>query len=429
MQTNRFIRGAILASLFGTLLLTLQLEPAVYFFPWHTAGMIVLQVTIFLFALPFIRFPTGRLPLFFPALWGALFLWAVISVFWSTAPGTTLQHALTVFPTPGLTLLLVYCDRDPAATFWCFARGMTWFGTFLATVGLLLFLVGDPIVLSQWEGLQAVQMGPVRLAQAVHYLAGWSRISSLTGDPNTLALWLAFSLPCTGLLYVSKRLRPAGFICLAMVQKIALAFTLSRAGTGMALLGLALAYLFLGRDAGGKYMRALALIMVLVAALLFANEYLLFPPDGGGTSVLFNNSLGLREDAWRLARGAFFQNPFTGNGFGTAADFLQKAGLNLFHLHNVYFSILLESGLLGLVLFLIFWLGAMALAVWKCCRLSTAFPPGAALSDSTIALFGVMVLLLPLILHQVFETMLLRTNFHTLLWLYLAGFASHPRLG
>ncbi len=323
-----------------------------------------MQAGAFLFALPFARLPSNRLPFFFLGLWGALFLWAVTSVFWSAAPAITLQRALTVFLTPGLILVLVYCDRSPAATFWGFARGMAWFGAFLAAAGLLLFLGGETVAVNQWEGLQVLRLGSLKVAQPVHYLAGWTRISSLTGDPNTLAFWLAFSLPCTWLLRAARRLSLPGFLSLAAVQGLALALTFSRAGVGTALLGLALAYLLLGRGAGGRYARAVVLAAVLLAALLLVSEYLSMHPGGGGLFVHSDGLLGRRDDAWSLAWRAFLRYPFTGTGFGTTGILLQEAGLNLLHLHNVYFSVLSESGLFGLAMFLLFWLGAVVLAAW-----------------------------------------------------------------
>lgn len=417
-------RSGILLFLLFTLLLTLELQPGVPVVPAATAVMPALQLGAFLLAAPFLklRLKSGPLPVVL-ALWTALFCWSLLSAFWSGYAPLTLMRSLIVFVTPGLLLLMVFSDPQPEETFLKFARIMSWFGTLLSLVALLLFFAGRTVRLDQWEGLQLLDFGPLELAQSVHFIGPLARPSSLTGNPNILATWLIFSLLSLLALFAARRLSLSGLALLGGLQAPVLLMTLSRTSIGAAVFATALFIFFLSRDSAGRFAKGAFLAAAATAgAAIFLSR--LFESGGAAFLVRSTTVLSRREVIWSTAWEAIQARPLTGAGFGVTSEaILEEAGLGVVHLHNVYLSVLLEIGLIGLAVFIGLWLAALTGGLWK-----LLLPPRPEALREKVVPAAVFSLLAALTIHQLLETMILFANSYTALWIYLIGVATHPKL-
>lgn len=415
-------RLGVLLSLFGTYLLSLELTPGEPRLPaLLTFLMLALQLIPFLIlagAFPSLVIRLRGAALNLILLVAALFLWALLSSFWSGLADLSMRRALLVF-IPALTLiLLVYCERDPLRTFWSFARGMVYIGVALSLLGLFLYFFGSTVFLTPWEGIQVFRLGPFSLAQVFHTLASRIRISSLTGNPNSLAAYLMVSLVFTLALYSGRRLSLAGFLLLGGIQGLAMLLTYSRAGLGSLIIAVAICFFFTARGVNTKIIRvflALAIILVLLFFMFgFISEGL------EGAFLQRTTALSLREQAWSLVWNAFMERPFTGVGYGVSFEsILQPAGI-VRRTHNAHLGTLSEVGLIGYFLLLGAWLLGVAYGFYRARRcLGRAGGPG-------IAFVAIFALLTVLLLHQFFENLIPRYGFHTIYWIYLLAVATHP---
>ena len=408
---------AIIVILLLTLFLTLESAPTIQLVPRATVIMPAMQVAIFLLLLPTLRVRlTGISPLML-LLWLALFAWSLFSIFWSGYAPHSLGRCLLVYCPSLFLLLLIYADPRPLETFWSFARGFIFFGTVLAAVALLLLTLGKVIPIDRWE-LQVLGLGPFKLAQAVYFKGSWPLVSSLTGNPNTLAAWLMASLILTRAMHKARRLSTIQFLLVGGLQGIVMLLTLSRTGLGATLLGLVLFWVLSAPGEGSRFARGYLVAVGGIVGVATGLAYLFDP----GRAGLMASSLSGRWALWEAAWRAFQNRPVAGCGFGVASDgMLRDLGLSVVHLHNVYFSILVEIGLVGFFLFMGFWLLGAIAGGWRALDFVRSGK-----RDGGLALATAGSLLVALLLHQVFESMILRTNFYTILWIYLAGFVTHP---
>lgn len=413
-------RLGVLLSLYGTFLFSLELSPGKPLLPGVTLIMLAFQLLPFIFlvaVLPSLRLRldgTASTTLF---LMFALFFWAVASSFWSAMADLSLRRALLVFIPPVLLILLVYYDRHPLRTFWSFARGMAGAGLLLSLCGLFLYCFGNTIFLNQWEGIQVFNLGPLKLVQVFHTLSSFIRISSLTGNPNTLAAYLMVSTVFTLALYTARRISLSGFLVLGGIQGLALLLTFSRAGIGCTVIAVALYFLFTARGGHTKIIR-ISLVAVIVLVLLF---FLLgfVSQELEGAFFERTTALSLREFSWGLVWQSFLERPFTGVGYGVSFErILEPAGI-VRRTHNAHLGVLSEMGLAGYVLFLALWLLGMLQGLFRAQRFAGS--AGAALAVS-------FALLAVLLLHQFFENLIPRFGFHTIYWTYFLALATHPNI-
>ena len=74
---------------------------------------------------------------------------------------------------------------------------------------------------------------------------------------------------------------------------------------------------------------------------------------GEGTA---SGSLLERYDLWKIGLKAWVQTPVLGTGAGSYPDLLGRAGEFRMVAHNTFVSVLVETGLVGFVLYFAFWL-------------------------------------------------------------------------
>lgn len=416
---------AIVTILLVTLFLTLESSPTVQLIPLATVFMLAVQVGISLLVIPFIRVRLSGVSSLMLLLWLALFIWSLFSIFWSGYAPLSLTRCLMIYLPPLLLLLLIYADPQPVETFWRFAGGFSIFGTCLALIVVAFLVAGRTIAFDQWEGVQVLGFGPLKISQSVHFMGSWPRVSSLTGNPNTLAAWLMFSLILTYALYKARRISTVKFLLAGGLQCAVMLATLSRTSIGATVLGAALFWALTARSASRRFIKGELLAMGATAGALAFFSYL-FKHPRGEFLVRSTTVLSKREVLWEAAWKAIQSKPVAGCGFGVTyrviADVLGLDTVLTFH--NVYFNVLVEIGLVGFALFMGFWLLGVTAGWWRSFKHLYS-----GRLDSSLALAAAGSLLAALLFHQVFESMILRTNFYTILWVYLVGFATHPMLG
>lgn len=412
------VGNVIFLILLGTALLNLQTPTREYLVLYAPYLMLMLQV-----GLPMMLFPRLRLCLdkvynnvmFVFVLLYLLFLFSLLSGFWGNLPGLVLQRSLMIYIPVLLIGLMVWADPKPLVTFVKIARGLVFFASTLAAIGILLYFFGSEV---QIEGtrVQTLSLGPITLAQSVSGISPLLRISSLMGNPNTLAMWLLLSLPLTlYLIHIRKIGKWLGKITLVL-QFIALVLTFSRAGIGATLLALA-AYYYLSAPYFAiklkRFLFGLAVAGVVAGGIFMLGLDKL-------DSQRFSIDLNRRDEAWDLLINAFKESPFLGVGFGLSYEsVLEPYGLEITS-HNAHLHILSEIGILGYCLFLILWLFPL--------RKSLIEFRDVLVKEQRFTLIVGASLLVSLFAHQFFESSLLRYGFHTLFWGYLLFVVVHPRM-
>ena len=181
--------------------------------------------------------------------------------------------------------------------------------------------------------------------------------SSLTGNPNDLALSLNLAIPFMWYFVASSRekLKRRIGIFAIVVAIAAIIVTFSRGGF-VTLMGLALWMFYLRSRQQGLVVMGMNLIAILAGILLL----MAIAPSGYGDRVfsIFDSSkdeTGSGTVRWNLMVGsatAMIQHPF-GIGFHMNNLSLQEAGLGWAGVHNVYLEIGSELGFLGLILFVL----------------------------------------------------------------------------
>lgn len=207
----------------------------------------------------------------------------------------------------------------------------------------------------------------VSVAVAVAF-AGWTVVAAVLWDvvrpsgpfenPNLFGNYLVFNACMAGLVAVtwpgdrSNRVRVASLAALPVLL-LALATTESR-GSMLALAGATATVLlaFRGRVERATLLRGIAAVGATVVALLsvLALYGAAFLSHMAGR---LSKNVGIRLELWAGGLEAFRSAPLLGIGYGQAASYLEfHAGLSAFP-HNVYVTVAAETGLVGLVAFLL----------------------------------------------------------------------------
>ena len=143
-----------------------------------------------------------------------------------------------------------------------------------------------------------------------------------------------------------KRLWQLGYVALAIVSAICLMFTFSRGGY----LALLFGWLFLGLVKQRKLLVLLALFVGMWTSLVppAVQQRVLMTYDQ--TSGELDHSAATRVNLWHEAMQVFDTNPLVGVGFDTYAYTEHLS--NYKDTHNIYVKVLVETGILGLLIFL-----------------------------------------------------------------------------
>lgn len=231
---------------------------------------------------------------------------------------------------------------------------------------LMGYLLGCVIaVIDAWRGFQS---GREMLA--------YNRYAAEAFDPNDMAVTLALGIPMAAYLAVSAG-RPAALVAPLYVPLalVGIALSGSRGGALAAGAGVAAALVCVARR--GKVMLVWAIVLLAAGAAVVGVGV----PDDSWARVytirqqVATGSVGDRAPIWAAGVGVLAEHPIAGIGTGgfshAVAPVLGVGNVA----HNTPLSIAVETGAVGLVLFLAV-LGAIVVAVRRCDRDERVFAFG-----------------------------------------------------
>ncbi len=211
---------------------------------------------------------------------------------------------------------------------------------FVALYGIYQYLVGTPLP----PGWVDIEQNP----------AIRTRVYSVFGNPNVLANYLVLLIPFPCALFLGTKKLAAKFSYFALTAMLCLTLllTFSRGGWLGLLVGLLVFALLKDRR-----MLILILIALLAGAAMLPEVFLQRLSTIGSPR---DTSNAYRFRVWQESLGIIEEFPLTGVGLGHEAFmriyplFMLDREKSPFHTHNAYLQILVETGIIGLLVF--FWL-------------------------------------------------------------------------
>lgn len=350
----------------------------------------------------------GVLPLMLVAAWAAL------TLVWADDPATALRRWMLVFVPGILICLLAARDSRPQQTFvwftgvvlvitissaafsaivWIFANVET--GGVTSLSYLLIDLEGRMIGMA--KGGRQYHFEDFRLY--IH------RFSGLTSNPNSAGLFAAIALISLCAL-IKPRLNARGIaLCLvACLVAILILASASRAAIAMAVTGMFVVFLL--RNGRPGTTRVCVVLVIGLALLLygvtwFAGE----PPKPGGAEII---ELRERAQVWRIAIQIIGDVWPSGLGFGLTQESVYAPRGLMTAAHSVTLSVLVETGIVGLVLTLAAWFYPVFAVTRR----------GQTISPTSIA---VVSLLIALFVHQTVDSSVFRYHWAHFVFVYLLG--------
>lgn len=406
---NTFLQIALLVSIAGFL----GYYDGVRFITPPVAIVLGLQVVVLLAALALHRtelltFRAGLVPLVLLASWAGL------TVLWAESPETAGQRWLLIF-VPGLLLAaLAAADALPARSFarlkwlfviitiasYVFSLSIYTFGEIIAVGELQRFRVID---LGGWS-IGVFEGGRQYLDQTIYI----HRFSGFTSNPNSFALFAALAtIMLCATIRRPRAPRDYAMAGLFVVIFFILVISASRAALAMALAGIVVVILLRLEQ------RRLAQLCVFGVLALTCLLYLAPLLQHAGTSTTGAEVFELREraDIWRLALSAIGNVWATGVGFGLIEEAVFAPLGAPSSGHSVPLSLLLETGVPGLILLLVTWF-------WPVFALTRR---DRALDSTSIA---IVALLIALFVHQAMDSSVFRYHWAHFVFVYLIGASS-----
>ncbi|MGG1557881.1 O-antigen ligase family protein [Geobacillus thermoleovorans] len=344
------------------------------------------------------------------------FYWCLFTSFWSEYPLETLLRVIIIFIPSFIIIILVSNEKQKIKLFIKLARVFVICFSILAGIGLLLRIFGN-ILYINGQRIEVITLGPISISQQLLGIPPFFRITSLTDNPNTLAMWMAFSLTLCVFLYYVGKLSFKLFFFNFILQLSALLLTISRAGIATAIISLLLIYLMTKRRKI-IYIIFILLVSIILISIIMSNKNLLILSNY--SQLRLSTDLNSRQDAWMPLVEYISNNPFLGTGFGVSFEaILQKKGLEI-AAHNVYLIIFSETGLLGGSIFLLFWIYSIIISLFLY-KNSRSFRLSKEEHFSVLVCFAFLVALL---FHQFFEGKIMRLDFMHFIWIYLISHVS-----
>ncbi len=256
-------------------------------------------------------------------------IWSGLTLFWSVNPGATVGGFVTYIQIFGMILILwdlFETERSIEVALQAFVLG-----AYVASISLLVNWVNAP---------------PTKFPQ-------YQRINALGFETDGIALVVALAMPAAWYLAVRPHdSRGAPALRLVNIAYVPIAiFSIILTGTRGAALATIPTVIFIlwSLRTSRRSQRLLAVIVVgvAVAAVWFAPPEPLERITGTASDIAGGDSLSGRRDIWAAGIDTFFANPIAGVGldaFREASPFNKEA-------HNTPLSVLVETGLVGAMLF------------------------------------------------------------------------------
>ena len=357
-------------------------------------------------------------------------VWAAATLIWADDPVTAMRRWVLVFA-PGLLLCaLAASDPRPRQTF-------VWFVILVVTVTLLSGV---------FTALVLALSGSIELHPGIEFVSieiygqnvGISvrgrvvdkvyipRFSGLTSNPNGVGLLAAIALiGLSGIRKPRTNSRRLGLVLVVAVVIAVLLMSGSRAALIAVVAGLFIATLL--RMNCRKLVRTAVFVLCIFVPLLYlapllqntsssASMDFSEPPSCEQCRVsdlveIGNNEiLQLRErsDVWQTAIRALGDTWFKGLGFGMAEEATYEDREQRTSAHSIPLTVLLETGVVGLLLVLTTWLRPIYLTTKR----------GRKITNTDIAIVAILT---ALFVHQAVDVSVLRYHWAHFIFVYLIG--------
>jgi O-antigen ligase len=287
-----------------------------------------------------------------------LLLWLSLSVLWASDPANGLSEAWPWYLTAIVFLIVATTVRTPQHAV-------------MIAVGFVAGAAASVAIGLAGGGLTSSADAIDRATATEGRLRGGG------GDPNFLAAGLVPAAVLAGALVAGTRRLTARVALVAAIALLAVGLAATQSRAGLLAAGLAgLATLIVQRGRARLYAVALIALVVGVGAIWFTAN-----PDAWQRVSSFDDGGNGRSDLWLVARRMSADHPLTGVGIGDfrvrSDEYVREPGsLEYVRLiaerphvvHNTYLQVLVETGAVGLALFVAAVMGCMA-AAWRASRL------------------------------------------------------------
>lgn len=305
----------------------------------------------------------SMLPLLAVLLLGGFFVWSLVTAYsGGEYMGDSVRRAFLGVGVSWLILLSVLIMNPSTGLAWRLAGVFIVVSTAISVLGLVISGFGGGYVPSgHGTYFQTLAIGGGQLVQEVHMAGGFPRISSVTGNPNTLGFF-------------------SGLACLF----IAIGVFLGRGRLLSASVPFAINFAALFHSFSRGSMLALFLALVLVAwisnprkALLYSVVFglcllVLSPLYVGSLSSMVearaDSGMQGRDQIWINALEKVKDRPVMGVGFGLETERIHEPAGIKWTMHNAYLVVLSETGVVGLGLlfaFLLMVLSILLLSIFR----------------------------------------------------------------
>ncbi len=207
------------------------------------------------------------------------------------------------------------------------------------------------------------------------------RTEGFTASPNMLAGFLSFCLLCRFSLFLSGGVEGGEAPWLDFALLLALASTFSKSLLVFGAACCFLYYIYSRKNPAGRWAAGIGALVFLFSYLAGTNIMVIKKGEEHQNEMMqqtyFSGKLIRETESYRIfetthlalkrnAWEAFRQNPFLGIGGGAFPSFLREqqenggypSGLPIYSPHSTYFGTLAEYGIIGFLLFLVFWIMA-----------------------------------------------------------------------
>jgi O-antigen ligase len=287
-----------------------------------------------------------------------LSLWVSVSVLWASDPENALSEAGVWYLTAIVFLIVATTVRKPEHVQ-------------MVAAGFVAGAVASVLIGLVAGGLSS-SADAVERATATE-----GRLQGGAGDPNHLAAGLVPAGLLAGALLAGSRRVVVSIALMAAMGLLAVGLVATQSRAGLLAAAVAcIATLVVQRGRGRLYAAALISLVVGVGALWVAAN-----PGAWERITSFDDGGNGRSDIWLVASRMTEDHPLVGVGIddfrARAAEYVREPGkLEYVRLiaerpevvHNTYLQVLVETGVIGLGLFLAAVLGCVA-ATWRAARL------------------------------------------------------------
>lgn len=341
-----------------------------------------------------------------------LFTYSLFTAVWSDSPFEVAWRSIIVFLPILIIAYIMYFVDNVVFSVLCFYIFNLSCGLLLSIIGLVIYYFGQ----TYWADgvlINELRLGSFSISQIMYISSGLLRISSITGNPNTLGYILVISSVSTIGLFFMNKIRVIFLLLLLSPQLLALFFTYSRTSWAMFLIIIFILSLLL-RGKNSHISNVVLHTMKIICAfiMLLAMLYIIYSDK---SNQRFSLDLNGRLEGWKPLLDLFNEKLMFGNGFNTSADYLYQNEIDISNAHNIYIAILSEIGLVGMLIFIMI----LMASIWLISKVCWPFSKEYFGRDEYVPIVVNLSLLIGILFHQLFESSILRFSYLNLIWVYV----------